>query len=318
MRLHRLIAILLLMESRGKMKAKELSEALETSVRSIYRDIDILAESGIPIITTPGPGGGISLMEGYTVNLQKLHGEEVINLYLTGRGIPFDALTVSGLKLKNALLKLENTLPDAYQEDISKAKNRFYYDNTPWWQERAEIPCLEQLRSAVWKCSSIQIQYRKVNGHLTCRNVQPYGLIVKQGEWYLAAYCESAGAIRTFKCERITTVEDIGGKYTIPADFILEDYWLSKKEAFKQNCKQEEYYPVVVRTRKGQQQRMNEFEIVDTKEIDEHMDFTLNLYSYESACRQVMKLLNEAEIMNPPVIRKYIKEQLELLQTVYI
>lgn len=81
MRLHRLIAILLLVESRGKIKAKELAEALETSVRSIYRDIDVLAESGIPLVATTGPNGGIALMEGYTVNLRRLHGEEVVQLF---------------------------------------------------------------------------------------------------------------------------------------------------------------------------------------------------------------------------------------------
>ncbi|MFD2878558.1 helix-turn-helix transcriptional regulator [Paenibacillus rhizoplanae] len=81
MRLHRLIAILLLLESRGKMKANELSIALETSVRSIYRDIDVLAESGIPLVSTTGPNGGISLMEGYTVNLRRLQGEEVVQLF---------------------------------------------------------------------------------------------------------------------------------------------------------------------------------------------------------------------------------------------
>ncbi|OKP96568.1 YafY family protein [Paenibacillus sp. P46E] len=317
MRLHRLIAILLLLESRGKMKAKELAEALETSVRSIYRDIDVLAESGIPMVTTSGPGGGISLMEGYTVNLQKLHGEEVINLYLTGMGIPFDAWTESGLMLRNALLKLENTLPAAYQEDIRKAKDRFYYDNTPWWEERTEIPCLEQLRSAVWRCRCIQIQYRKVNGELTCRNVQPYGLIVKQGDWYLAAYCESAEAIRTFKCDRITSAEVTEGNYMIPEDFALEEYWLRGSESFKQSCKQEEYYPVVVRSGKDQQTRMKQYEIVGVLESDELMEYTLNLYSYESACRQVMNLLNETEIVSPPEIRRYIQEQLVFLQKVY-
>lgn len=58
MRLHRLIAILLLIESRGKMKASELADALETSVRSIYRDIDVLAEAGLPMVTSTGPNGG--------------------------------------------------------------------------------------------------------------------------------------------------------------------------------------------------------------------------------------------------------------------
>ncbi|AOK90456.1 hypothetical protein AOU00_11820 [Paenibacillus polymyxa] len=71
MRLHRLIAILLCIESRGRMKAKELALALETSVRSIYRDIDLLAEAGVPIVTASGPKGGIYLMEGYTANLKQ-------------------------------------------------------------------------------------------------------------------------------------------------------------------------------------------------------------------------------------------------------
>ncbi|WP_306440379.1 helix-turn-helix transcriptional regulator [Paenibacillus sp. VTT E-133280] len=125
MRLHRLIAILLLVESRGKMKANDLAEALETSVRSIYRDIDVLAEAGIPLLSTPGPNGGISLMEGYTVNLNQLHGEDVINLFLTGMGIHTGGHTDSGLKLKATLLKLEKSLPASYQNDIQRHKDVF-------------------------------------------------------------------------------------------------------------------------------------------------------------------------------------------------
>lgn len=125
MRLHRLIAILLLLESRGRMKANELSIALETSVRSIYRDIDVLAESGIPLVTTTGPNGGISLMEGYTVSLRRLHGEEVVQLFLTGMGMPAGGSGETSLLLKNALLKLEASLPAPYQEDIRTAQRRF-------------------------------------------------------------------------------------------------------------------------------------------------------------------------------------------------
>lgn len=125
MRLHRLIAILLLVESRGRMKAVALAEALETSVRSIYRDIDVLAESGIPLVTTTGPNGGVSLMEGYTVNLRRLHGEEVVQLFLTGMGMPAGSSGETGLLLQNALLKLEASLPAPYQEDIRTAQSRF-------------------------------------------------------------------------------------------------------------------------------------------------------------------------------------------------
>lgn len=180
MRLHRLIAILLLVESRGKMKANDLAQALETSVRSIYRDIDVLAEAGIPLLSTPGPNGGISLMKGYTVNLSQLHEEDVINLYLTGMGIHTGGHTHSGLKLKTTLLKLEKTLPASYQTDIQKAQKRFYFDNTPWWSERLEIPCLESIRAAVWRSHKLWIEYHKINGVISNRKLQPYGLVVKK------------------------------------------------------------------------------------------------------------------------------------------
>ena len=173
MRLHRLIAILLLVESRGKMKAKELAEALETSVRSIYRDVDVLAESGIPLVATPGPNGGIALMEGYTVNLRRLHGEEVVQLFLTGRGMPAGGSDGTSLLLQNALLKLEASLPAPYQEDIRTALSRFLFDAEPWWSAQPEVPYLEALRTAVWRGRKLMVEYRKVNGENSLRKLHP-------------------------------------------------------------------------------------------------------------------------------------------------
>ncbi|AET58060.1 transcriptional regulator [Paenibacillus terrae HPL-003] len=103
-------------------------------------------------------------MEGYTANLKQLNSGDVIQLYLTGMGIYTGGPTESGLKLKNALLKLEQTMPDSYQSDIRKAKARFYFDDTPWWTEGVAIPCLEVVRAAVWGSYKITIQYRKADG----------------------------------------------------------------------------------------------------------------------------------------------------------
>ena len=65
MRLHRLLGIIMLLNSRGIMKAGDLAKILETSERTIYRDMDTLCETGIPILSVPGPSGGFSFMEGY-------------------------------------------------------------------------------------------------------------------------------------------------------------------------------------------------------------------------------------------------------------
>lgn len=318
MRLHRLITILLLVESRGKMKANDLAQALETSVRSIYRDIDVLAEAGIPLLSTPGPNGGISLMEGYTVNLNQLHGDDVINLYLTGMGIHTGGHSDSRLKLKRTLLKLEKTLPASYQTDIQKAQRRFYFDDTPWWSERVEIPCLESIRTALWRTHKLWIEYHKVNGVISNRKLQPYGLVVKKEEWYLIAYCEEAEQIRTFKCERIASTELTDEAYAIPQDFSLEKHWKQQEREFKQVCKEEEIYPVLIRTEKSREASLYGVEIMSRVEEGDQITLTVNMYSYDSACANVWGILGLSEIVEPLKLRQYVKEQVNLLQEIYI
>lgn len=316
-RVHRLIAIMLLIESRGKIKANELAAALETSVRSIYRDIDVLAEAGIPIVTATGPNGGISLMEGYTVNLRQLNGDELIHLYLTGLGFHQGLQKESTLKLKNALLKLEKTMPPAYREDITKAKNVFYFDETPWWNERPAVPFLEKLRAALWHSHKLRVEYRKVNGERSSRTLRPYGLVVKQGEWYLIGYCEAAQGLRTFKCERMTAAEQLEEGYTIPADFSLEGYWSGTEKNFRQNCRAEEYYPVTLRLANPHPELVNRLEVLNN--VTDHNTFilTVNMYSYEQACDKVMQLPGDIEVLEPLILREYIMEKIKLLQKMY-
>lgn len=317
MRLHRLIAILILIESRRKMTAKELAFALETSVRSIYRDINVLTEAGIPIAAMSGPGGGIYLMEGYTVNLKQLNGEDVINLYLTGMGIYSNEQTESGLKLKNALQKLEKTLPASYQSDISKAKNRFYFDDTPWWTERVTIPYLETLRIAVWRSQKIFIQYRKVGGTCSSRKIHPYGLVVKNADWYLIAYCEDAREIRTFKCERIFMAEPTEEEFEIPPDFSLEKHWNMQEAVFKQSCREDEFYPVMIKVNMVKKNVLKRMEVISSSQEGNHLILTVNMYSYESACLDVLDIIGQAEILEPEVLRQFVKEQIIQIQKTY-
>lgn len=317
MRLHRLIAILLLIESRGRMKANDLALALETSARSIYRDIDVLAEAGIPIVSTPGPKGGISLMEGYTVNLKQLNGEEVINLYLTGMGIYVGGQSESGLKLKTALLKLEKILPASFQPDIQKAQSRFLFDDTPWWTESIQIPCLESVRKVVWRTQKLKIQYSKVSGETSVRTLQPYGLVVKQGDWYLIAYCEEAKQIRTFKCERIASTQLLDEEYTIPQIFSLEGHWREQEGVFKQTRKEDELYPVLIRINVRYKALLQRLEVLECMDEDAELKVTVNMYTFESACSNVWSIIDRADIVEPFELRQYVKHKLKILQEQY-
>lgn len=310
MRLHRLIGIILLVESRGVVKAKEMAEAFEVSLRTIYRDVDILCQAGIPLMTTTGKNGGISFVDLYSLDLNQFYGDEVIQLYLTGKGIrPIDE-TETKLKLQNALLKLESSLPEHFKSDIKKVKNRIYYDETPWWGEIKKIKHIELIRKAVFQSMKLKITYVRYHQEKSIRVINPYGLVAKQLDWYLIAYDEFTKEIRTFKCERITGAETDSETFNIPEKFSLEVYWRNTGKNFKKERQVAEIYPVTVKVEKDFDFILNHLEILDSKLIDNTLFVIVNLYKYEFACTEALVIAGFAEIIEPPVLRKYVKNEL--------
>lgn len=231
MRLHRLVGILLLMESRGIVKAKDLAEAFETTERTIYRDIDTLCEAGVPIVSYAGPTGGYSLMNGYTIHQDNLHCDEVISLYLSGIGIRPVKHSEASINLKKSMLKLEKSLPANYLPDLRIAKERFYYDPNIWWKEQKPIECLDLLRKAVWKSQKLSILYTKSSKNedeTALRKIRPYGLVVKNMDWYLISYCEMRQDLRVYRCDRILEATLLPDEtFSLPEDFSLEEFWKS-------------------------------------------------------------------------------------------
>lgn len=236
MRLHRLIAILMLLESRKLVRARDLAQALETSERTVYRDIDVLCEAGIPILATTGPNGGFSLMDGYSVKAGDLRGEDVVNLYLSGIGVRPEEHTEASLRLADALLRLECSLPTAFRPDVAKARERFYFDPTPWWNSRPALVHMDVLRRAVWDSRCLQISYGRASvgrEELTTRVVRPYGLVEKAMDWYLVAWCELRQGLRVFRCDRIQQASLCEESFALPAEFFLAEFWSDWVEQFK-------------------------------------------------------------------------------------
>jgi predicted DNA-binding transcriptional regulator YafY len=314
MRLHRLIAILLLIESRGQIKAKELASALETSIRTVYRDIEILCQAGIPIATTTGPNGGVYFMEGYSAKLYNLHGDDAVNLYLTGVAM-YKGDT--GLDLKNALLKLEKILPPEYCKDVKVAKERFYFDECPWWSERPDTHCLEILRKSVWNSKKLQIEYLKANNETSIRELHPYGLIVKNMQWYLIAFCEKSKKVKTFKCERIIKANLTDTSFQFPMNFNLEQYWKDSEKQFKNACKLTEKYPVLIKLHKDNIDIMKELEIYEAEETGEYIVAKVNMHKFEFACTKALEIVWHVEILNPVELRNYVQEKLFDISKVY-
>jgi len=314
MRLHRLIGIILLIESRGVIKAKDLAEALETSERTIYRDIDILCESGIAIKSVPGPTGGFAFMEGYKLSMNRMHCDDVINLLLSGMGIRPEEYTENALSLKNAILKLESSVPKEYAPDIKKAKERFYFDPTPWWKEVVQNDNFDSIRTAVWQSKKLDISYKKPNGQISNRIIRPYGLIVKDSEWYVVAYCENRNELRAFKCNRISSLSECGEKFETPKDFDLEAFWNGSVKRFKEEAEKRSCnicYPVQVQLNHEKGDLLKGFQVIKKKIENGHYIYTIDMISFHTAFTVIFGISDEIKVLQPLELKEYIIKKSE-------
>jgi len=309
MRIHRLLGILLLLESRECVKAKDLAEAFEVSKRTVHRDIDILCECGIPITSIAGPVGGYSLMNGYTLSIKTMNVDELIMLYLSGMGLHPTKYSNANTHLNNAILKLENTVAHNYTEDIQKAKERFHFDPDSWWDSTISLPYLDTLRKALLQSKKVELTYTSSsmgNHHTKTRIVRPYGLVVKNSKWYLVAFCESKQDLRVFKCDRISEALKLEDTFLIPPDFNLECFWREWIVNFKQILSDVPFYPVTLRLLSITKEKLSKMDIIQQSQPSKEDIISVNLYSYDNACKIIVEYGSSIEVLSPEPLRDFV------------
>ena len=174
MRASRLVNVLLLLQTRSRMTAAELAEELEVSVRTIYRDVEALAEAGVPIYAERGPHGGVRLVDGYRTRLTGLTADEAEAVFLSGLPGPAAELGL-GTVVAAARLKVMAALPPELRARASRVAERFHLDAPGWFHASESLPHLEVLAAAVWENRSIMMRYRRgERGGVVERHVDPY------------------------------------------------------------------------------------------------------------------------------------------------
>ena len=230
MRAPRLVRLLLLLQSRGRLTAAQLAAELEVSERTVYRDLADLGGPGVPVVGERGAGGGYRLLDGYRTNLTGLKDDEAEALLLTGAAAPLAEVGL-GVQLAAARLKLLAAVPASLREVAVRAEQRFHLDPTGWARatERDEGR-LAAVADAVWRDRRLRLVHRLLNGPTTERTVDPLGLVHKTGTWYLVAV--AGAAPRVYRVERIVAATPMDEPAARPPGFDLVAYWRQWEAAY--------------------------------------------------------------------------------------
>ncbi|MGV9381628.1 helix-turn-helix transcriptional regulator [Nonomuraea sp. NPDC003707] len=219
MRADRLVAVLLLMQSRGRVTAAELAAELEVSVATARRDLEALSAAGVPVYPQAGRGGGWSLLGGARTDLSGLTANEAEALFLLAG--PAASATP---EVKSALRKLVRALPQTFRDDAEAAADAVVIDPTGWGERDPDRPePVRVLQSATVRRRKVRLGYEGRSGERTHRLVDPWGLVDKDDVWYLIAGTEAGQ--RTFRVDRIAEAEVTELTFERPEGFVLSEAW---------------------------------------------------------------------------------------------
>ncbi|MGN0985857.1 MAG: WYL domain-containing protein [Candidatus Enterenecus sp.] len=189
----RLFRIVYLLLERGRMTADELAQALEVSVRTIYRDVDALSAAGVPVCTTQGKGGGVSLMEGYVLDRAAFTEEEQRQLLTALQSLP-------GQEGEQALTKLSALFRRREEDWLQVNLSRW---GAPGWDNET----FRRLKTAILDRRAVRFTYASSQGVTRPRQVLPARLVFKGQAWYLQAWDTEREDYRTFRLSRILSLE---------------------------------------------------------------------------------------------------------------
>lgn len=279
MRATRLVSLLLLLQTRGQLTAADIAERLEVSVRTVHRDVDSLAAAGVPVEAVRGPAGGYRLAGGYRTRLTGLTGNEAEALFAAGVTGPAAELGLGG-ELAAARLKLLAALPSELQERAARAQRLFHLDARGWFRAEDSVPHLPVLASAVWRGCRIRMRYRE-GARVVQRTVDPLGLVLKAGAWYLVAH--RVAGMRVYRVSRVVSAHPLEETCERPHGFELPAYWDEWSRSFEESLPRVE---VTVRGARGER--------------------TLVFESLERARRDLLRYGADLEVIEPVELRERI------------
>ncbi len=245
-----MLSMLWMLRSGRKLTAAQIADSLEISVRTVYRYIDALCASGVPVVAESGHDGGVRILESFEETplfFNPIELKALLDAYkfAQGAGYPYTE------ELETALKKVESGLQEEQRHDLSRQSGGL--DVIAPARPPSVVPLLRELEQAAQDGRSVRIVYRKANAEqLEQRDIDPYGLAYDRNEWYVVAFCRRSEAVRTFRVDRIEQAEATEGRFAKPDRFSASAYFRDQSE----RGREADGPPVVIRI-EGEPETLN-------------------------------------------------------------
>ena len=293
----RLFRIVYYLLQNGKATAPELAQKFEVSIRTIYRDIDSISSAGIPIYAMQGKGGGISILNDYTLD-KSLFSEQEQEQMLT------------------ALQGMAATTEENSNELLTKLSGLFQINSTNWievdfsdWAHRTpQQDTFNIIKEAIFQKRTISFCYFSGKGNKEKRNVRPIRLVFKSKSWYLYSFCLLRNDYRFFKLTRIKELEMLSETFT-------QDFTPTKIE---KQIQVENTVAVKLKfDRQAAFRVYDEFTDSITEDSQGNLYVQIDLPDNEVLYSYVMSFSDSVEIIEPQSIREQMKKRLQKMQEKY-
>ncbi|MFF9410088.1 helix-turn-helix transcriptional regulator [Streptomyces anandii] len=317
MKSDRLLSILLLLQTRGRVPAHELAQRLEVSVRTIYRDIEALSASGVPVYAERGRHGGIELLAGFRTDVTGLTADESRALFVLAAQGAHAALGLDAA-LGSALRKVMAALPAPHRPAAEVTSRRILVDATRWKGGPRPAVDLQVLQDAVFADRRLGLRYRH-SGAREPRTytVDPYGLVSKAGVWYLVA--DRRGEPRLFRADRVRSARLLDDPVRRRPGVELPDVW----EVLRRQVEERPGgFEVTVRVRRDRLDmflRLSASSLAELPEDDGAGEWITARLSYGSPreTRQLLAYADSVEVVSPPEAREELREAAASLARLY-
>ncbi len=313
MKSSRLIQVLLLLQSHGRMTADELATRLEVSPRTIYRDIDALSAAGIPVYADRGPAGGYRLVDGYRTRLTGLTTDEAQSLFLAGLPGPAQELGLQEFAAA-AQLKLLAALPTELRAKAEQIRQRFHLDTPSWFRGDEPTAHLATIADAVWEQRKVRMTYQRWGDQRVTREVDPLGLVLKAGTWYFV------GSLRTYRVSRVLELEATNDTFDRPAGFDLVTYWARWSEEFESRMYGERVTVRMTRTGLDKTRYLlsgHQARVIAELDPQPGAEFGFPTESTRHALPDLLKFGADVEVVAPAELRHELVAAVNAMQELY-